>query len=83
MRQTSLPFCTDALSHPNAPQVDPVRDLVYVVGQVPGHKGNFVLVSDSIKKAFEEQPERPVAPVPSSQVAVLKEVGRNPYEFRE
>ena len=36
-----------------------MRNLLYVKGQVPGHKGNFVLVSDAIRKNFEAQPARP------------------------
>lgn len=40
-------------------QVDAARNLLYVRGQVPGHKGNFVLVQDAILKSFKDQPERP------------------------
>ena len=36
-----------------------MRNLLYVKGQVPGHKGNFVLVSDAIRKHFAAQPPRP------------------------
>ena len=36
-----------------------MRNLLYVKGQVPGHKGNFVLVSDAIRKQFDAQPPRP------------------------
>ena len=39
-------------------QVDPVRNLVYVKGQVPGHKGNFVEVRDAVMQQHV-QPERP------------------------
>jgi len=30
--------------------VDPVRDLVFIKGAVPGHKGNYVRVTDAIKQ---------------------------------
>lgn len=40
-------------------QIDPARNLLYVRGQVPGHKGNFLLVKDAILKKFEKQPQRP------------------------
>lgn len=40
-------------------KVDPVRNLIYVRGQVPGHKGNFVLVKDAVMKQQHQQPERP------------------------
>ena len=36
--------------------IDPVRNLLYVKGQVPGHKGNFVLVRDAIKGISFEKP---------------------------
>ena len=39
-------------------QVDPVRNLVYVKGQVPGHKGNFVEIRDAVMRQHV-QPERP------------------------
>eukprot|EP00891_Asterochloris_glomerata_P005210 jgi/Astpho2/5210/Aster-04787 len=39
-------------------KVDPVRNLVYVKGQVPGHKGNFVEVRDAVMQQHV-QPERP------------------------
>ena len=41
-------------------QVDAARNLLYVRGQVPGHKGNFVNVRDAVLKTFTEQPSRPV-----------------------
>ncbi len=39
-------------------QVDPERNLLYVKGQVPGHKGNFVFVRDAVYKVCD-QPELP------------------------
>ena len=36
--------------------IDPVRNLLYVKGQVPGHKGNFVLVRDAIKGINFDKP---------------------------
>lgn len=68
-------------------QVDAARNLVYVVGQVPGHKGNFVLVSDAVKKSFDQQPPRPLAPPPAedgSEVQTLKQRGtHDPYAFQD
>lgn len=49
---------TDRTSHCTL-QIDPARNLLYVRGQVPGHKGNFVLVKDAVMKQAHQQPERP------------------------
>lgn len=67
-------------------QVDRERNLVYVRGQVPGHKGNFVLIRDAHKKTHEEQPERPF---PTSFEAFAESIAyapkplHNPFERRE
>lgn len=37
-------------------KIDPVRDLLYVVGAVPGNKGHFVRVSDAVKGPFHPSP---------------------------
>lgn len=34
--------------------VDPAEDLILVEGSVPGHKGNWVFITDAVKKAFPE-----------------------------
>lgn len=66
-------------------QVDPQRNLLYVRGMVPGHRGNFVLVRDSVKKAFEQQPPRPLpthlGPLPEPSVA--PSTGADPFDYRE
>ena len=55
-----IPVCHSIYAWlPSALQVDPVRNLIYVRGQVPGHKGNFVLVKDAVMKQSHQQPERP------------------------
>jgi ribosomal protein L3 len=41
------------------PQVDVARNLIYVKGQVPGHKGNFVLLRDAVFKTRAQQPDLP------------------------
>ncbi|KAL6776775.1 MRPL3 [Auxenochlorella protothecoides x Auxenochlorella symbiontica] len=67
-------------------KVDATRNLIYVVGQVPGHKGNFVRVADAVKKAFEQQPMRPLVPPAVGQgsgVATLNPNGRDPYDFQD
>lgn len=67
-------------------QVDPGRNLLYVRGQVPGHKGNFVLIKDAAKKTILEQPERPF---PTCLDDALKDVvyapkqAHNPFLKRE
>ncbi|KDD73072.1 ribosomal protein L3 [Helicosporidium sp. ATCC 50920] len=64
--------------------VDAERNLVYVVGQVPGHRGNFVRLSDAVKKAFEEQPQRPMHPLDAARgVSVRQSQGKDPYEVAE
>lgn len=40
-------------------QVDADRNLVYVKGQVPGHKGNWVFVRDAVYKTAADQPQLP------------------------
>ena len=40
-------------------QVDADRNLVYVKGQVPGHKGNWVYVRDAVYKTAADQPQLP------------------------
>lgn len=40
-------------------QVDPERNLLYVKGQVPGHKGNWVYVRDAVYKTAKDQPALP------------------------
>ena len=66
-------------------RVDPARNLMYVRGQVPGHKGNWVLVRDSVKAAFEEQPARPcptvVGELPPPSVAPRQ--AADPCEYKE
>lgn len=68
-------------------RVDAARNLVYVRGQVPGHKGNFVLVEDAVRKAVDQQPPLPVptflgGELPSVMVAP-REGMRDPFDFRE
>ena len=38
-------------------KIDPVRNLLFLKGAVPGHKGNYVAVSDAVKKVLH--PELP------------------------
>lgn len=65
-------------------RVDPDRNLIYVKGHVPGHKGNFVEIKDSSHKGIEEQP---ILPVPTIQdvpthviVAPKPEHQQNPFD---
>ena len=66
-------------------QVDPQRNLVYVKGQVPGHKGNFVFVRDAVYKTADQQPDRPLptflGPLPPPSVATR--VTTDPYEYAD
>lgn len=67
-------------------QVDAARNLLYVRGQVPGHKGNFVRVRDAVLKTFGQQPQRPVPtflePLPLEPLLAPK-AARNPFDYRE
>jgi large subunit ribosomal protein L3 len=67
-------------------QVDAARNLLYVRGQVPGHKGNFVRVRDAVLKTFAQQPPRPVPTfldaLPLEPLYAPK-AARNPFEARE
>ncbi|CAK9211834.1 unnamed protein product [Sphagnum troendelagicum] len=42
-------------------KIEPERDLLWVRGQVPGHKGNFVYIKD----AFYKKPDLSVLPFPT------------------
>ena len=65
-------------------RVDPERNLLWVRGQVPGHKGNFVLVRDAAKKTLEQQPPRPVpTQLGEAGLAVAPKGERDPYEYAE
>ena len=67
-------------------QVDAARNLLYVRGQVPGHKGNFVRVRDAVLKTFAQQPGRPLPtfldPLPLEPLLAPK-APRNPFDCRE
>lgn len=67
-------------------RVDPERNLIYVRGQVPGHKGNFVLVRDSVRKLLDAQPPLPIPSVGAGEVGavtVAPRVGTDPFEYKE
>ena len=67
-------------------QVDPVKNLLYVKGQVPGHKGNFVVVKDAALKKFALQPERPYPTclqLPAADITYAPKSSNNPFEPRE
>ena len=66
-------------------QVDPVRNLLYVKGMVPGHKGNFLLVKDAVKKSFEQQPPRPLPTYLGElpDVTVAPPQGLDPFDYKE
>ncbi|KAI7844183.1 hypothetical protein COHA_002318 [Chlorella ohadii] len=66
-------------------RVDPVRNLLYVRGQVPGHKGNWVLVKDSVKKSTAQQPPLPVPTMleATAEVTVAPKAEGDPYAYRE
>jgi len=68
-------------------RVDPQRNLLYLRGHVPGHKGNFVLVRDSVRKLPHQQPPLPIPSVTGDatnlQVTVAEKQGSDPYEYKE
>lgn len=67
-------------------QVDPVRNLLYVRGQVPGHKGNFVLIKDAVMKQSSQQPERPfptyLGPT-LTDVLTAPASAKNPFDLQD
>ena len=66
--------------------MDPVRNLLYVRGQVPGHKGNFVLVKDAVMKQSHQQPDRPFPTYlgPSlSGVLTAPPSEKDPFDFQD
>jgi large subunit ribosomal protein L3 len=66
-------------------RVDPARNLLYVRGQVPGHKGNWVLVKDAVKKSVHEQPPLPVPTLLDAAMEVMVAAKRDidPFAFKE
>ena len=67
-------------------QVDPVRNLLYVRGQVPGHKGNFVLVKDAVMKQSHQQPDRPFPTylgLSLTDVLTAPDSAKDPFVFKE
>lgn len=67
-------------------RVDPQRNLVYVQGHVPGHKGNFVLVRDAVRKLPHQQPPLPIpsaTDVDALEITVAEKKGGDPYEYKE
>lgn len=67
-------------------RVDPERNLLWVRGQVPGHKGNFVLVKDAVRVGPETQPPRPVPSWMEGElppVSVAPREGTDPFEYKE
>ena len=66
--------------------MDPVRNLLYVRGQVPGHKGNFVLVKDAVMKQSHQQPDRPFPTYlgpPLSGVLTAPPTEKDPFDFQD
>lgn len=67
-------------------KVDPVRNLLYVRGQVPGHKGNFVLIKDAVMKQSSQQPERPfptyLGPT-LTDVLTAPASAKNPFDLQD
>ncbi|EIE20141.1 translation protein, partial [Coccomyxa subellipsoidea C-169] len=67
-------------------KVDAARNLIYVRGQVPGHKGNFVRISDAALKTFGQQPQRPVPtfldPLPLEPLLAPKSE-KSPFDYKE
>ena len=67
----------------HAVQVDPERNLLYVKGQVPGHKGNFVFVRDAVYKT-KEQPDRPLPTIVGSLPPVtVAQAVRDPFAYAD
>lgn len=69
-------------------QVDPIRNLLYVKGQVPGHKGNYVVIKDAALKKFDLQPERPFptclqAVGLNAGISYASKTEHSPFEPRE
>lgn len=67
-------------------QVDAVRNLIYVRGQVPGHKGNFVKVRDAVLKTFKQQPERPMPTFlgsPPLEPMLAPKSAKSPFDYTE
>jgi large subunit ribosomal protein L3 len=67
-------------------QVDPQRNLLYVRGMVPGHRGNFVYVKDAYayRAGKRKHPTNALRPFPTfigeeAAEAVVMDVGADPF----
>ena len=65
--------------------MDPQRNLLYVKGQVPGHKGNFVFVRDAVYKKADQQPDRPLPTFIGElqQPTIATRRTADPYEYAD
>lgn len=67
-------------------QMDPLRNLLYVRGQIPGHKGNFVEVKDAVMKQAHQQPDRPFPTYlgpPLSGVQTAPPTEKDPFDYQD
>ena len=53
---------------------------LWVRGQVPGHKGNFVKIEDAVMKTVDKQPARPFPAVTERGQVTTAPAARNAYE---
>eukprot|EP00884_Botryococcus_braunii_P007524 jgi/Botrbrau1/16773/Bobra.150_2s0008.1 len=68
-------------------KVDPVKNLLYVKGQIPGHRGNFVKVRDAVlKRSSGVQPDRPfptfIGEAPEEPLTAPFP-GKDPFDYQE
>lgn len=64
-----------------------MKNLLYVKGQIPGHRGNFVKVRDAVlKRSSGVQPERPfptfIGEAPAEPLTAPFP-GKDPFDYRE
>lgn len=67
-------------------KMDPLRNLLYVRGQIPGHKGNFVEVKDAVMKQAHQQPARPLPTYlgPAlSEVQTAPPSEKDPFDYQD
>ncbi len=65
---------------PPPAQVDAARNLLYVRGQVPGHKGNYVLVRDAVRKPRATDLPFPTFLGAEPPPATVAKPTHNPYD---
>lgn len=65
-------------------KLDPIRNLIYIKGGIPGNKGEYVTICDSIKNKFKVPPPFPTwtsKEIPSKEELIAPAPAEDPYTW--